>query len=580
MPAITITDLNNAKLDVDHIAAIATSTAATATDRLGGVKNTLHQLIANVQAYIDGEVAILSGTVWATEALGRASVADGFSFKVQGDVAHVAAYEYRRVNSTTSEIIATYPSKQFFDDTFPGTPLPGYVLSIQDTLGNAAFGVKDDGATHAAKFVDFKMDGHEISSAVDPLYAYRIEDSLGNVVFGVRKDGTVDTNSTNPVVAATVSSGRFVHNVNYINNMGQSLAEGSTPAVAITTAQEYDNIGFPAKSTSPSAFVDLTVANTQVSSRGESSMYGTAAHIKELILKDNGLSYTDHDYQLLCCNNGYGGYSITQLNKGTAPYTAMMSQVQAGYNIATAAGRTFTYAAMTWTQGEADVAMSAAAYADLLIAMAQDIDDDAKAITGQKNDVITITYQCGRSPRSTAHGLLEAADRATKIYIACPIYQFDFGDYTHITAASEKWMGGYYGLVYKRVVIDGLDWQPLRPVSHSVNGTVLDLFFNKTGLVLDTTLMPAQTNYGFRVNDSGGTAQTISSVAVMAQNRVRITLAGSVPAGGFVTYGQDAGVGKEPCVDGMGNLRDNQGDMHKYDGNPLHNWCVLFSYPL
>ena len=41
MPAITITDLNNAKLDVDHIADMATSTAPTATDRLGGVKKTM-----------------------------------------------------------------------------------------------------------------------------------------------------------------------------------------------------------------------------------------------------------------------------------------------------------------------------------------------------------------------------------------------------------------------------------------------------------------------------------------------------------------------------------------------------------
>lgn len=41
MTAITITDLENAKLDVDHIASIATSTGATATDRLGNVKSTI-----------------------------------------------------------------------------------------------------------------------------------------------------------------------------------------------------------------------------------------------------------------------------------------------------------------------------------------------------------------------------------------------------------------------------------------------------------------------------------------------------------------------------------------------------------
>lgn len=41
MPALTITDLNNGKTDLDHIAAISTSTELTATDRLGHVKPTM-----------------------------------------------------------------------------------------------------------------------------------------------------------------------------------------------------------------------------------------------------------------------------------------------------------------------------------------------------------------------------------------------------------------------------------------------------------------------------------------------------------------------------------------------------------
>ena len=51
MTAITITDLTNAKLDVDHIAEIATSTALTATDRMGGVKSTLAAAIDSIKAF-------------------------------------------------------------------------------------------------------------------------------------------------------------------------------------------------------------------------------------------------------------------------------------------------------------------------------------------------------------------------------------------------------------------------------------------------------------------------------------------------------------------------------------------------
>jgi hypothetical protein len=50
MPAVTTADLNNAKLDVDHIAAIATSPAPTATDRLGQEKQTLSGLLADLNA--------------------------------------------------------------------------------------------------------------------------------------------------------------------------------------------------------------------------------------------------------------------------------------------------------------------------------------------------------------------------------------------------------------------------------------------------------------------------------------------------------------------------------------------------
>jgi len=55
------------------------------------------------------DAALIQAGVYTTEALGRAAVADGQSFKVQGN-GNIAAYEYRRTNSTTSVLIASYPS--------------------------------------------------------------------------------------------------------------------------------------------------------------------------------------------------------------------------------------------------------------------------------------------------------------------------------------------------------------------------------------------------------------------------------------------------------------------------------------
>jgi hypothetical protein len=211
MPAITLTDLNNAKIDVDDWKEFMTSASPTYTDRLGNVRPTLVALqvefpnasanaaaaaasaatateeaaiaiaqavlattngvaqvvlaatqadlaatngatqvaLATVQAGLattngaaqvdlatiqaglattNGaaqvtlataaktaaeaarDASFVTGPKYATEALGRAAVADGVNFMVQGNGTDIAAYEYRRTNSTTSVLLTTYPS--------------------------------------------------------------------------------------------------------------------------------------------------------------------------------------------------------------------------------------------------------------------------------------------------------------------------------------------------------------------------------------------------------------------------------------------------------------------------------------
>lgn len=61
MTAIKILDLNNAKRDLDHIAAVATSTASSATDRLGHIKPTLYAALLKIGYAVP--VAYTSGLV-------------------------------------------------------------------------------------------------------------------------------------------------------------------------------------------------------------------------------------------------------------------------------------------------------------------------------------------------------------------------------------------------------------------------------------------------------------------------------------------------------------------------------------
>lgn len=103
--------LSNADLEVlGDAQAVAQAEAATATAQ-AALATTQAGLAATAKtaAELARDAALIQAGVYATEAAGRAAVADGVAFKVQGS-GDVAAYEYRRTNSTTSVLIATYPS--------------------------------------------------------------------------------------------------------------------------------------------------------------------------------------------------------------------------------------------------------------------------------------------------------------------------------------------------------------------------------------------------------------------------------------------------------------------------------------
>lgn len=59
-------------------------------------------------------LSLIQSGVYVDEPTGRAAVADGVAFKVQGS-GDIAAYEYRRVNASSSTLIATYPSAAIND---------------------------------------------------------------------------------------------------------------------------------------------------------------------------------------------------------------------------------------------------------------------------------------------------------------------------------------------------------------------------------------------------------------------------------------------------------------------------------
>jgi lysophospholipase L1-like esterase/transcriptional antiterminator Rof (Rho-off) len=145
---LTAEDRTQTGQDVIATAADAVATAADAVATAADAVATALDVIATESAR---DAALIQAGVYTTEALGRAAVADGQAFKVQGS-GDVAAYEYRRTDASTSVLIATYPSaayvesradaevgKNLFNPIAPGV-LDDYYISNTTGLPVASVG--------------------------------------------------------------------------------------------------------------------------------------------------------------------------------------------------------------------------------------------------------------------------------------------------------------------------------------------------------------------------------------------------------------------------------------------------------
>jgi len=148
-------------------AVIATTQAGIATTQAGlATTNGAAQVVlattektaavaAKTAAELARDAALIQAGVYVDEPTGRAAVADGVAFKVQG-TGDIAAYEYRRVNAgTVSTLIATYPStlavqgstarmsglyKQILNNAHPAVLSVGNYLSTNPAMAVDIFG--------------------------------------------------------------------------------------------------------------------------------------------------------------------------------------------------------------------------------------------------------------------------------------------------------------------------------------------------------------------------------------------------------------------------------------------------------
>jgi hypothetical protein len=596
-----VTTVAGISANVTTVAGVSADVTTVATD------------IADVSTVADNITtvaqAVAAARIYPDTTAGLAAVASGEYFYVPSAISNESLILYKD-NAGVAEEVKRLPSSAMYTafGTLVGT---GNQIVLVSEYGKIALAVKDDGGIEVGELTgatliatEFQNDeGDSIASLTPTGYVYAVADGTpsGKMALGVKTDGTAvaedlevttinginfDTLAASASAPASAATERnYDAEIAMVLSYGQSLAVGTEATPPHTTAQRFDNLKFAGgvrsqdSGTPYTSLVPLT--ETLLSTEGETPIGGATDQIKELILSEDGLAYTDHTYQLLGSAPGQGGTTISQLSSG-AIYDRFVDDVTNGYALAQAAGKVFKVPAFFWTQGETDYTFStpAATYKTALVTLRNNLDAEVKAITGQLEDVACISYQtqCHGSFGHSNNPYIAIAQyqvmkENANHYVACPLY---WGSEVHQSAANSKKLGAYYGIAYKRIVIDGdTSWRPLMPISTNRQGTLLLVRFNvpRGELTLDTVLHTAQTNSGFTLVDSGGVAITISSVAITGPDTVKVTAATTIPAGAKLRYGWGNGTAG-------GNLRDSQGDFIVFNGGgldiPMHNWCVIF----
>ena len=271
---------------------------------------------------------------------------------------------------------------------------------------------------------------------------------------------------------------------NYLPSYGQSLSVGWTAKPVVTTEQKNGNLMFKGGvrpfegGNDRSAVIPRVEGVSPDGARGETPVSGAAGNFMRLLKKR--ASGKASNVRFLCSADGVGGVSIGVLSKGNAPYQRILDDLTAGRELASKAGKSFSMPCFLWTQGETDQQdrKTGEWYKEKMRALIQDIDADAKAVTGQKNDVLCFGYQVAShlnyfAQNPTDYPAIAVAqldlvlEKDSRYIMTTPMYHFSYSDGVHLTAPMSRLYGEYAGYVMYKVLVEGVHWKPIHPVACS-----------------------------------------------------------------------------------------------------------------
>lgn len=358
---------------------------------------------------------------------------------------------------------------------------------------------------------------------------------------------------------------------------GQSLAVGIAGAPALST--DPSPLHFRFASLGTNAFIN------PLRELGAETILSAAA---------NHVSRTLPEHRMVMSNAGAGSAGYEQLKKGTELYAQGVRQFRDAAMSVSAQLLGYQPSAIFVVHGEADHLDE---NYDLSVREWQsDYEADIRNVTGQNvpipmfhSQVSSWTRFGGENGRATTVGtyelLRESIAHPDQTVLVCPKYMFPYADGIHLTNFSYRWLGEYYGKVYRKVVVEQQVWSPLRPLSVVRTNNIITARFHVPvpPLVIDTNLVSNPGRFGFEYWDDSGSPASLFALRVVGDDTVELGIA-RLPAGNVeerlrYAYTGTPGNWGGPATGPRGNLRDSDPEPSAY-GNTLYNWCVHFDEPI
>ena len=238
----------------------------------------------------------------------------------------------------------------------------------------------------------------------------------------------------------------------------------------------------------------------------ENSSYAMAKTLTEQLGKDTAVCIFA---------GGRGGTEISRLVKGSEPYTMFLENIKKSYEEARERGIKFYVPAICWMQGESDMFdYTHVDYKKMLKQFAEDINNDVKEITRQREDVKIVTYQSCCLTRcwkfdplqyncyeaTIPQAQMELAREKGLFAAGTPVYPFSFVDERiHLDGKSQQEVGRRHAFVVLDIIRKGESSAGLYPTLIAVHDSIVTVKFNRGPLSIDTTNVSPAKNLGFSV---------------------------------------------------------------------------------